>query len=71
MAKKKPVARHVKKNRQLKLTVDIPADYDNDEDFLLDLADKLDDVDWVLPIKEGVHASISKAQIGENIVEPE
>lgn len=36
------VSRMRKKNRQLKITIDIPDQYENDEDFMNDLQDTLD-----------------------------
>lgn len=33
-------------NRQMKVTFDIPATYTNEEDFALDLADKMDADEW-------------------------
>lgn len=41
-----------RKNRRLELTVDIPVEYANDDEFLNSLADKMDETDWQLQLDE-------------------
>ncbi len=61
MAKKKAYRR---KNRRLELTVDIPGDYTNDEDFLNDLADRMDELDWVMVM--GTHdVDVNRIKLGD------
>ena len=52
MAKATRAAGYRRKNRRLELTVNIPEDYANDEEFLNSLADKMDDTFWQLQLDE-------------------
>lgn len=62
------------KNRQIKLYVNIPKSYQEDEDFAQDLAEVLDSNFWnVTVMKKGIRQSIevTKAVVGEIEIEPE
>ncbi len=60
MAKKKPYRR---KNRRLEMTVDIPTEYANDEEFLNSIADKMDDVEWRMQLDEDDDGNITPVPI--------
>ncbi len=59
-------------NRLMKVTFDIPAFYDNEEEFMMDLADKLDagPESWELVVSGG-SASIKKITLGDIEIDPE
>lgn len=59
-----------RKNRQIKFTLDIPAAYQSEEDFLLALADRLDEAEWVIRVDD-TPVSISRANLGDAEIEPE
>ncbi len=59
-----------RKNRRLEMTVNIPDDYANDEDFLNDLADAMDGLDWEIVM--GTHdVSVGKIKIGDVEIDAE
>lgn len=64
-----------KKNRQIKITLDIPEQYENDEDFVQDLAEQMDAIDWKLNVEDEdgivLKCPISKIQLGELEIGPE
>jgi len=64
-----------RKNRQLKITLDIPEQYDNDEAFCQDLADHMDAIDWLMNVDDEhgdtQKCPISKIQLGGLEIEPE
>ena len=74
MAKAKGMRR---KNRQIKMTVDIPDDYGTEEDFMADLMQKMDDTDWSIVLAEDEEADtcievpVSKMQLGEIEIGPD
>lgn len=77
MAKAKGYRR---KNRRLELTVDIPVEYADDEEFLNSLADLMDNVDWKLQLDEDEDDNnrvtvtvvpINKIKLGELVFAPE
>jgi len=64
-----------RKNRQIKLTLDIPEVFENDEDFMLSMADKMDGNGWTMKIldEDGVEhtAAVSVIVLGGVSIEPE
>ncbi len=71
-----------RKNRQLKLTIDIPEYFDTEEDFMSALMDRLDGdaaedetSDWHMGVQdedeEVIPVKISKIILGEIEIEPE
>ncbi len=39
-----------RKNRQIKMTLDIPEAFENDEAFMLALADRMDESNWTVKV---------------------
>ncbi len=66
-----------KKNRQMKVTFDIPDYFDDEETFLLAFRDRLDGekVDWKMSVEnsegDNVPFSVSKITLGDIEIEPE
>lgn len=65
-----------RKNRQIKMTVDIPDEYDSEDDFMESLMQKMDLSDWQLQLDEDeegevTEVPISKMQLGEIEIGPE
>ena len=71
-----------RKNRQLKITVDIPDLYEDDEAFMVDLQNAMDGDVWELPLGWAIaneasdcdftgEAKISKIVLGEIEIGPE
>ncbi len=58
MAKAKKKA-YRRKNRRLEMTVDIPTEYADDEEFLNSLADKMDDVSWQMQLDEDENEEVT------------
>ncbi len=48
-----------RKNRRLEMTVDIPTEYADDEEFLNSLADKMDDVEWQMQLDEDENGEVT------------
>lgn len=60
------------KNRQVKLTLDVPSGYEDDEDFIDAMAATLDGADWQMKLEGGeVAVQVSKIQCGDAVAEPE
>lgn len=65
-----------RKNRQIKMTLDIPEEFDNDEDFLDAFGCTLDSNEWVMRIQadeddEPSEVNISRVNMGDLEIEPE
>lgn len=62
-------------NRQLKVTINIPDSYDNIEDFMRDLMDRMDDDGgdaWAISLGEGKDsAMISNIKLADIDIGPE
>lgn len=58
-----------RKNRQLKVTVDVPVSFMDDEDYLLSVQDELDETDW--SFANGKSGTISKIEFGGLFIGPE
>ena len=79
------VSRMRKKNRQLKITIDIPDQFENDEDFMEALQDTLDakcDAEWRILLLSGeddydtgdmgsIEVTLHSIQMGDVLIEPE
>ena len=64
------MSRMRRKNRQIKFTVDIPADCEDDGDFMEMLEDQLYDINWSANGEEdGI--PINKVTMGDYVIEPE
>ena len=73
MAKGKGMRR---KNRQIKMTVDIPDEYKTEEDFMESLMQKMDNSEWQFYLDEdsegmATECPISKMQLGDIEIGPE
>ncbi len=67
MAKKKPYRR---KNRRLELQIAIPVEYKDDEEFLEALADRMDEIDWIMQLDiedddTAVNVPINRIKLGD------
>ncbi len=60
-----------KKNRLIKFYMDVPEEYENDEDFANELADTLDSTGWQMTVHDGPKIDVNKVIVGELSVEPE
>ncbi len=64
-----------RKNRQIKMSVDIPECYENDEDFMNDFMNRMDDVDWTMKTlddeDEAVDVPVNSITLGDIMIEPE
>jgi len=64
-----------RKNRQIKVTMDLPEKYASDEDFLMDFEAHMDAIEWKMNIDdeggETCKMPISKIQMGSFEIEPE
>lgn len=64
-----------RRNRQIKVTMDLPEKYDSDEDFLADFEAHMDSIQWKMNIddEDGNTAKmpILKIQMGSFEIEPE
>lgn len=64
-----------RKNRQIKMKIDLPDEYDSDEDFMVDFRDTLDEFGWAMVIvneaKEEIDLPINSITLGEVEIEPE
>ena len=64
-----------RKNRQMKLLVDIPDEYDDDETFMTDFRDTLDENGWDMVIvnedEEKVEVPLNRVTLGDVDIEPE
>lgn len=62
-------------NRQIKMTLDIPAKYEDDEAFMVAFMDVLDNTDWALSleVEDGrtISATVHRVQMGDVVIEPE
>jgi hypothetical protein len=73
MAKAKGMRR---KNRQVKMTLSIPEEYDTEEDFMESLMQKMDLAEWQLQLDEDEAGDVtlvpvSKMQLGDIEIGPE
>lgn len=59
-----------KKNRQIKMTVDIPEEYADDETFMSDLMDVMDDAEWKMKAGDN-SVPISSMVLGDVEIGPE
>lgn len=63
-----------RKNRQIKMVVDVPEEYDSDEVFMEDFMDKMDgSAEWQFLLGEDndIPVPISRVTLGEIEIEPE
>lgn len=67
-----------RKNRQIKMMVDIPASFNSEEEFMEALMGRLDNVDWVMKVvdiedeeAEDIKVPISRVSFNEIEIEPE
>ena len=63
-----------RKNRQIKMLIDIPTIYATEEDFMEDFMERLDDAHWRMmfgPDTDPVSIAIAKVVLGELEIEPE
>ena len=63
-----------RKNRQIKMTIDIPDSYDNDEKFMEDLRDTLDENGWRMVIEDEdgeLDVPLNRITLGDIEIEPE
>lgn len=59
-----------RKNRQVKLLLDIPADFEDEEDFMTALMERMDETGWQLHV-DGEVVNIGRAELGDIQIEPE
>lgn len=59
-----------RKNRQIKLMVDIPPKFADEEEFMEAFMDRLDDVNWKMSV-DGTNLHITRAELGDIMIEPE
>ena len=59
-----------RKNRQIKLMVDIPPEYKDEEEFMFALADRLDETGWNLKVDDN-DMPITEARLNDFVIEPE
>ncbi len=61
-----------RRNRQMKMMLDIPECYKDEDGFMRDFMNVLDNNEWKLNILEdGTAAAIHSVQLGEFLIEPE
>ena len=61
-----------RKNRQMKMMIDIPEIYETEDDFMGDLMGVLDNTEWKLGLlDDGTKANVHSVQLGEVLIEPE
>jgi len=64
-----------RKNRQIKMTLDIPEAFADDEAFMLALADRMDESDWTVKVIDDDSiehtAAVSVMVLGDISIEPE
>ena len=67
-----------RRNRQLKVTIDIPDDFDNDDNFMEALMDRMDDQSedggWCIQVgvdDDMTPCTITKMALGDVEIEPE
>ncbi len=63
-----------KKNRQIKMTINIPNQYDNEEDFMNDMMIRMDLTGWEVSIgtvDDRIAANVSKITLGDIEITPE
>lgn len=64
-----------RKNRQIKMTLDIPEAFADDEAFMLALADRMDESNWTVKVLDDddiEHTSaVSVIVLGDVSIEPE
>lgn len=64
-----------RKNRQIKMMIDIPDEYDDDDTFMEDLQETLDQNGWNMAIEnedgEKIDVLLNRITLGEVEIEPE
>ena len=64
-----------RKNRQIKLTLDIPEQYEDDEEFMNDFMETLDENGWHMKVQDEdgdvVEINVSRVNLGDIEIEPE
>ena len=61
-----------RKNRQMKMMIDIPECYETEDTFMEDLMCVLDNNNWKLGLlDDGTKATVHSVQLGEVLIEPE
>lgn len=64
-----------RKNRQVKMSLDIPESYESDEDFMNDFMNIMDSVDWEMKVLdddgEAVDVPLNSITLGDTLIEPE
>ena len=64
-----------RKNRQIKMLIDIPDEYEDDEQFMIDFRDTLDETDWSMVIfnedEQKVEVPVNRITLGDVEIEPE
>ena len=64
-----------RKNRQIKMTLDIPEAFENDEAFMLALADRMDESNWTVKVLDDDDikhdAGVSAMVLGDVGIAPE
>lgn len=64
-----------RKNRQIKMTLDIPEAFEDDEAFMLALADRMDESEWTVKVLDDDDiehtAGVSVIVLGDVSIEPE
>ena len=64
-----------RKNRQIKMTLDIPEAFEKDEDFMFALADRMDESNWTVKVvdEDGIEhtAEVSEVVLGNVSIGPE
>ena len=61
-----------RKNRQVKMMLDIPERYDSEEEFMEAFMEVLDNTGWELSmLTDGTAATVHSVQLGEVLIEPE
>jgi len=61
-----------RKNRQVKMTLDIPEGYNSDDEFMQALMYVLDNMEWHLNLlSDGTAATVNRVQLGDVVIEPE
>lgn len=61
-----------RKNRVIKMMLDIPERYELEDDFMADLMCVLDNNEWKLGLlDDGTKATVHSVQLGEVLIEPE
>lgn len=60
-----------KKNRQVKMTLDIPEQFKDDDDFLDAFGEKLDEVGWNFVLMDETDVPVTRVTLGDKEIVPE